>query len=106
MIYFLYVLSRYGVCLSGYDVYLSPGIYLMQIHIKYILAMNKSILCTLAITGLLCCGCRDGFTVRQALERAGENRPQLEAVLEHFKESGDRYILYYWDEHLQKPQWH
>ena len=86
--------------------YLSPDIYRIQIHIKYILAMNKSILCTLAIAGLLCCSCREGFTVGQALERAGENRPQLEAVLEHFKESGDRYILYYWDGVHRKPQWH
>ena len=59
--------------------------------------MKKNIFRVFVLAGLLCCGCRDGFTVRQALERAGENRPQLEAVLEHFKESGDRYILYYWD---------
>lgn len=59
--------------------------------------MKKNIFRVFVLAGLLCCGCRDGFTVRQALERAGENRPQLEAVLAHFKESGDRYILYYWD---------
>ena len=52
--------------------------------------MKKNIFRVFVLAGLLCCGCRDGFTVRQALERAGENRPQLEAVLEHFKESGDR----------------
>lgn len=68
--------------------------------------MKKNIFRVFVLEGLLCCGCRDGFTVRQALERAGENRPQLEAVLEHFKESGDRYILYYWDGVHQKPQWH
>ena len=51
--------------------------------------MKKNIFRVFVLAGLLCCGCRDGFTVRQALERAGENRPQLEAVLEHFKESGD-----------------
>ena len=52
--------------------------------------MKKNIFRVFVLAGLLCCGCRDGFTVRQALERAGENRPQLEAVLEHFKESGDK----------------
>ena len=48
--------------------------------------MKKNIFRVFVLAGLLCCGCRDGFTVRQALERAGENRPQLEAVLEHFKD--------------------
>ena len=62
--------------------------------------MKKNIFRVFVLEGLLCCGCRE------ALERAGENRPQLEAVLEHFKESGDRYILYYWDGVHQKPQWH
>lgn len=49
--------------------------------------MKTYLLCGL-LGAVVCCSCTENKRLKYALEFAGENRGELEKVLEHYKDSG------------------